>query len=81
MALLTRTQGMGIAAVALGASVFLSRILGLVRDKVISYYFGTGTEADVYFNAFVVPDFLNYLLAGGYFSITLVPLLAKAFAN
>ena len=80
MAFFTRTQGMGIAAVALGISVFLSRILGLVRDKVISYYFGTGTEADVYFTAFVVPDFLNYLLAGGYFSITLVPLLAKAFS-
>ena len=75
----TRTQGMGVAALALGISAFLSRILGLVRDKVISYYFGTGSEADVYFTAFVVPDFLNYLLAGGYFSITLVPLLAVAF--
>ena len=78
---LTRSQGMALAAVALGLSVFLSRILGLVRDKVISYYFGTGVEADVYFMAFVVPDFLNYLLAGGYFSITLVPLLARAFAD
>lgn len=81
MAFFTRTQGMGIAALALGVSVFLSRVLGLVRDKVISYYFGTGSEADIYFTAFVVPDFLNYLLAGGYFSITLVPLLAKAFAE
>lgn len=71
---------MGLAAAALGVSVFLSRILGLVRDKVISYYFGAGPEADVYFAAFVVPDFLNYLLAGGYFSITLVPLLARRFA-
>ena len=70
---------MGVAAVALGISVFLSRILGLVRDKIISYYFGAGPEADVYFMAFVVPDFLNYLLAGGYFSITLVPLLAMSF--
>lgn len=78
---LTRSQGMALAAVALGLSVFLSRILGLARDKVISYYFGTGAEADVYFMAFVVPDFLNYLLAGGYFSITLVPLLARAFAD
>ncbi len=78
---LTRAQGMGAAAVALGISVFLSRILGLVRDKVISYYFGAGTEADIYFVAFVAPDFLNYLLAGGYFSITLVPLLAAAFAG
>lgn len=78
---LTRSQGMALAAVALGLSVFLSRLMGLVRDKIISYYFGTGTEADVYFMAFVVPDFLNYLLAGGYFSITLVPLLARAFAD
>lgn len=77
--ILTRAQGMGVAALALGISVFLSRILGLIRDKVISYYFGAGSEADVYFMAFVVPDFLNYLLAGGYFSITLVPLLAMSF--
>ena len=79
MGFFTRTQGMGVAALALGVSVFLSRILGLVRDKVISYYFGAGTEADVYFMSFVVPDFLNYLLAGGYFSITLVPMLALTF--
>ncbi|MDL2291425.1 murein biosynthesis integral membrane protein MurJ [Desulfovibrio sp. OttesenSCG-928-F20] len=72
---------MGLAAIALGLSVFLSRILGLVRDKIISYYFGTGAEADIYFTAFVVPDFLNYLLAGGYFSITLVPLLSQAFGR
>ena len=76
----TNTQGMAVAAIALGLSVFLSRILGLVRDKVISVYFGATLEADVYFMAFVVPDFLNYLLAGGYFSITLVPLLARTFS-
>ncbi len=79
MRLFTRTLGMGTAALALGVGVFLSRILGLVRDKIISYYFGAGIEADVYFTAFVIPDFLGYLLAGGYFSVTLVPLLASAF--
>jgi putative peptidoglycan lipid II flippase len=81
MAFLTRTHGMGIAAAALGISVLCSRLLGLARDKIISYYFGAGTEADIYFTAFVVPDFLNYLLAGGYFSVTLVPLLARAFSG
>jgi putative peptidoglycan lipid II flippase len=79
MGLFTRTQAMGLAALILGLGVFLSRILGLVRDKVISYYFGAGDEADIYFASFVIPDFLNYLLAGGYFSITLVPLLSAAF--
>ena len=81
MGFLTRQQTMGVAALALGGGVLLSRVMGLVRDKVISYYFGAGPEADVYFMAFVVPDYLNYLLAGGYFSITLVPLLAAAFMH
>lgn len=70
---------MGTAALLLGASVFLSRFMGLVRDKVISYYYGAGVEADIYLASFVAPDFINYLLAGGYFSITLIPLLARRF--
>lgn len=56
---------MGIAALIMAGSVFLSRLMGLVRDKVVSWQFGAGAESDVYFAAFVVPDFLNYLLAGG----------------
>ncbi|MDR2604625.1 MAG: murein biosynthesis integral membrane protein MurJ [Desulfovibrio sp.] len=79
--LLTRTQGMGAAALALGVGVLLSRVMGLVRDKIIAYNFGTSAEADIYFAAFTVPDFLNYLMAGGYFSVTLVPLLSAAFAE
>ena len=76
---LIRPHTVGIAAIALGTSVLLSRLMGLVRDKIISFYFGASPEADVYFMAFVVPDYINYLLAGGYFSITLVPLLTSAF--
>ncbi len=81
MTFLTRTQHMGAAALLIGVSVFLSRFMGLIRDKVISYYFGAGPEADIYFVSFVVPDFINYLLAGGYFSITLIPLLARRFGE
>ena len=80
MGIFTRSQHMGTAAVILGASIFISRFMGLLRDKVISYYYGAGVEADIYLASFVVPDFINYLLAGGYFSITLIPLLAKRFA-
>ena len=79
MGMFTRTQGMGLAALIMAGSIFLSRFMGLVRDKVISFHFGATAEADIYFAAFVVPDFLNYLLAGGYFSITLIPLLAASF--
>lgn len=76
---LTATHKMGFAALIMAGSVFLSRLMGLVRDKVVSWQFGAGSESDIYFAAFVVPDFLNHLLAGGYISITLIPLLSKRF--
>jgi putative peptidoglycan lipid II flippase len=72
-------QHMGLAAVIMAVSILLSRVMGLVRDKVISYIFGATGESDLYFAAFVIPDFINYLIAGGYFSITLIPLLAHYF--
>jgi putative peptidoglycan lipid II flippase len=70
---------MGAAAALLAVSALCSRLMGLVRDKVISWQFGAGTEADMYFAAFVVPDCINYLLAGGFMSITIMPLLATRF--
>jgi putative peptidoglycan lipid II flippase len=53
------------AAALMMASVFLSRILGYARDAVIAYQHGATPETDAYFTAFTIPDFLNYLLAGG----------------
>lgn len=70
---------MGWAALIMGLSVLISRFMGLIRDKVISYLFGATQESDLYFAAFIVPDFINYLLAGAYFSITLMPLLSAYF--
>lgn len=79
MALFSRRQSMLIASFIMGMSVLLSRLMGLARDKVISLHYGASLESDLYFAAFVVPDFINYLLAGGYFAITLIPLLSSAF--
>ena len=75
MSILSKSQSMGVAAVILAVSTLLSRFMGLVRDKIISWQFGAGGESDMYFAAFVVPDIINYLLAGGFMSITLIPLL------
>jgi putative peptidoglycan lipid II flippase len=68
-----------IAAVAalLGASVFLSRVLGYLREVVIAYQLGATPEADAYRVAFQIPDLLNHLLAGGAFSIAFVPLYTR----
>lgn len=79
MGFFTQSQHLGAAAVIMSLSVFFSRFMGLVRDKVISYFYGAGPETDIYFISFAIPDFINYLLAGGYFSITLIPLLTRFF--
>jgi putative peptidoglycan lipid II flippase len=79
MRFLKSHQHIGVAAVIMSVSILLSRVMGLLRDKVISYLFGATGESDLYFAAFVIPDFINYLVAGGYFSITLIPLLAHYF--
>ena len=79
MGLLSARQRMGAAALILAASTIVSRLMGLVRDKVISWQFGAGGEADMYFAAFVVPDIINYMLAGGFMSITIIPLLSRRF--
>jgi putative peptidoglycan lipid II flippase len=62
-------------------SVFLSRILGYARDAVIAYQQGASPETDAYFAAFTIPDFLNYLLAGGSLSITFIPIFSRYLAE
>lgn len=79
MGILAKRQKFGVAAFLLAASAFLSRIMGLARDKIISWQFGAGGEADMYFAAFIVPDIINYLLAGAFMSITIIPILALCF--
>lgn len=78
---LFKSRRLGAAALIMGLSVLLSRFMGLLRDMVIGHFYGAGTESDIYFASFMVPDFINYLLAGGYFSITLIPVLSRCFAK
>jgi putative peptidoglycan lipid II flippase len=74
---MSRPIRMRTAAAVIAASVLLSRILGLGRDALLAALFGTTAEADLYFQAFLIPDLLNYLLAGAYLTITLVPILSR----
>ena len=67
-----------IAAMIYAMSILLSRVVGLARELVIGRVLGDSPEADVYWVAFILPDFLNYLLAGGALSLVLIPLLQHA---
>ncbi len=54
----------------------LSRVLGLVRDIVLAGFVGASANADAFFVAFKVPNFLRRLFAEGAFSQAFVPVLA-----
>ena len=75
------TRGMGRAALIVSAGILISRILGLVRESVMAALLGAGTDAAVYVAAFAIPDILYYLMAGGYLSITFIPILSRHLAD
>ncbi|MBN2695053.1 murein biosynthesis integral membrane protein MurJ [bacterium] len=66
-----------LASLLMTSSIFFSRIIGYLRDAIIAAKFGAGVETDAYFAAFTLPDFLNYLVAGGAFSITFIPIFTS----
>lgn len=70
-----------IASLIWGVSILLSRIVGLVREAVLGRTLGTSGEADVYWAAFPVADFLNYLLAAGALSIVFIPIFGGYLAR
>ena len=49
-------------------SMVISRILGFVRDMIISNQFGQSYYTDAYNAAFSIPDFIYMILVGGAFS-------------
>jgi putative peptidoglycan lipid II flippase len=65
------------AALLMTVAVSLSTILGLVRYQYVAARFGAVASTDAFINAFTIPDWLNYLVAGGTLSITLLPIYAK----
>ena len=55
----------------------LSRVLGLARDIVIARFYSAGIEADAFFVAFKIPNFMRRLFAEGAFSLAFVPVLTE----
>ena len=71
------TRRLGLAAALLVFTVFLSRVLGFLRDAVIAALFGATGRTDAFYAAFTIPDVLMYLVAGGTLSITFIPIYTR----
>jgi putative peptidoglycan lipid II flippase len=65
------------ATLLLMFSAFLSRIMGLAREKFTAYLFGAGGQMDSYRAAFQLPDTIAYFLVGGAASITFITMLNR----
>ena len=73
------TVAKGAAIIAIGT--LCSRLLGLVRERLISNIFGTSIAAGAFRTAFSVPDLLYYLLAGGALSAVFIPVFSDYLAR
>ena len=75
------TRRLGLAAALLVFTVLLSRVLGFLRDAVIAALFGATGATDAFYAAFTIPDWLNYIIAGGTLSITFIPIYTRHLKN
>jgi putative peptidoglycan lipid II flippase len=62
-------------------AVALSRVIGYIREAYIAYAFGAGQQTDAYVAAFTLPDWLNYIVAGGTASITFISIYTRFLAE
>jgi putative peptidoglycan lipid II flippase len=65
------------AALIVGGAALASRVVGILRDRVLASTFGAGDVLDAYFAAFRVPDFLYNLVILGALSAAFIPVFTQ----
>ena len=68
-------------AFLVAAGIFLSRVSGLVRDRVFAHYFGLSATADAFKAALRIPNFLQNLFGEGVLSASFIPVYASLLAR
>ncbi|ARP84645.1 murein biosynthesis integral membrane protein MurJ [Bordetella genomosp. 8] len=63
------------------AGILCSRLMGLVRQRVFSHYFGLSDIADAFSSALRVPNFLQNLFGEGVLSASFIPVYARLLAQ
>lgn len=65
------------SSAVVGSMTMFSRVMGLIRDVVFARFIGAGADADAFYVAFKIPNFLRRLFAEGAFSQAFVPVLSE----
>lgn len=74
---MTETHSITRRASQVGLLTLGSRVLGLLRDAVVAYVFGTRMAADAFYVAFRIPNLLRRLLAEGSLTFAFVPVFTQ----
>jgi putative peptidoglycan lipid II flippase len=69
------------AALVLGAASFVSRIIGVLRDRIFASQFGAGQTLDVYYAAFRIPDLVYTLVVVGALSAGFIPVFTDLWVR
>jgi putative peptidoglycan lipid II flippase len=79
--LLSEKKHIARAAGVLGFATILSRIMGMVRDMVVSRLFGAGFATDAFFAAFQIPNMLRRFFAEGALTAAFVPTFSECYTQ
>jgi putative peptidoglycan lipid II flippase len=70
-----RAAGRG--AILVGAGILLSRLVGVIRQRVFAYFLGNSDAADAFNAAFRIPNFLQNVFGEGALSASFIPVYAR----
>src|SRR5215813_7266429 len=68
-------------AFLVGAGILISRIIGLIRQRVFAHYLGLSAAGDAFSAAFRIPNFLQNVFGEGALSASFIPVYAKLLAQ
>ena len=71
----------GRSSALIGAGIFISRLLGLLRQSLIAKYLGADWVSDAFNGAFKITNFLQNLFGEGALSASFIPVYANALAR
>jgi len=74
-----QTKTIAFAAGVLVLSSLVSRVLGVLRNGLLSWRFGAGETTDMYLAAFRIPDFLYGILIMGGITVVFLPVFSEMF--
>lgn len=77
----TRRERTGRHAFLVASGILISRIIGLVRQRIFAHYFGRSDAADAFLAAFRVPNFLQNLFGEGVLSASFIPVYSHLLAK